>query len=301
MKQKKTRRRRTVLIVLVILLILLAALAVWQRNNIKALISAATQSQEQIEEQIKQNDQALKDAVEALPGVDIRDITEEEREALRDGTLTLDELLDRLLEDSSPTPSETPQVSDPPDVIPEVSPSPTPTPTVTPSPSVTPTPGPTPTSDPTPTPMPTPTPTPTPAPTPASTPTPTPSELPEEQSDYERRLNELIARAFVLREEYLLALDNMQKAALEDYKKIPEEERNAKGMAIMVETYISSATKLEAECDAKMDALVTELKALQREYGQSMDVVDTVKYTYANEKSLKKAWYMEELRKRGLI
>jgi len=47
--------------------------------------------------------------------------------------------------------------------------------------------------------------------------------------------------------------------------------------------------------------LVKDLTALQKKYGQSMELVDTMKYTYANEKSLKKAWYMAELEQRGLI
>ena len=37
------------------------------------------------------------------------------------------------------------------------------------------------------------------------------------------------------------------------------------------------------------------------EYGEDMELVNTVAYTYANEKSLKKAWYMIELQRRGLI
>ena len=50
-----------------------------------------------------------------------------------------------------------------------------------------------------------------------------------------------------------------------------------------------------------MDVIIAELTALQKEYGKDMELVGTVAYTYANEKSLKKAWYMNELQRRGLI
>ena len=54
---------------------------------------------------------------------------------------------------------------------------------------------------------------------------------------------------------------------------------------------------LEAECDAKMDAIVKELRALLKEYGQPLDLIQKVRYNYADEKSLKKAWYLAKLDK----
>ena len=50
-----------------------------------------------------------------------------------------------------------------------------------------------------------------------------------------------------------------------------------------------------------MDVLVKDLEALQKKYGQSYELVEQMIYTYANEKSLKKAWYMAELESRGMI
>ena len=65
--------------------------------------------------------------------------------------------------------------------------------------------------------------------------------------------------------------------------------------------YVSKASNLEKACDKKMDDVVVRLENLIRENDGDLTLVDTVVYTYANEKSLKKAWYMSELEKRGLI
>ena len=50
-----------------------------------------------------------------------------------------------------------------------------------------------------------------------------------------------------------------------------------------------------------MDEIVTAMESLIRANGGDMALVDKVVYTYANEKSLKKAWYMSELEKKGLV
>ena len=119
--------------------------------------------------------------------------------------------------------------------------------------------------------------------------------------DYEARLNDIVGRIHSLRSEYLGALDALQAEAEAAYKAIPPSQRKGSKLTSFVSTYISKGTALEQSCDGRMDSLVAELRALQREYRQSMDLVDAVKYTYANEKSLKKAWYMSELERRGFI
>ena len=43
------------------------------------------------------------------------------------------------------------------------------------------------------------------------------------------------------------------------------------------------------------------MRMLIRENNGDMSLVDTAIMTYANEKSLKKAWYMAELEKKGLM
>lgn len=267
MKPKKFRKRYIVLIVLVVLLILLAALAFWQRENIKAVQDFASYSQEELEEQMKQNDQAIKDAVNAVPEVSIREVTEEERQALKEGTLSQEELVERLLGTETPAPEQ-------------------------PEPTTTPAPIPTPKQDELAQPSASPTPTPTPTPEP----TPTPGK-----SDYEKRLSELIARVYVLREEYLIQLDDLKEEAIAAYKATPAAQRTASWLTKFVSNYLSKGTALEKQCDQKMDAIVIEMRTLIKENNGDLSLVDTMISTYANEKSLKKAWYMSELEKRGLI
>ena len=266
MKQNKTRRGRIVLIVLAAILVLLAALCYWQRDNIKALVTFATHSREELEQQMQQNDQAIKDAVEADPDITVREITEDEREALRNGTLTMAELQERLkrpYEPLAPVPQQ-PETPSQPEAPAQPSQPETPEQQVQP---------------------------------PAETP-PAQQETPAEETEYQTKLNDILARVYILREEFVMKLDDMQKDAVAEFKSI---KASGTGLKDFVFSYFDKALALETECDGKMNAILNELVTLQNEYGKDMGLVDTVAYTYANEKSLKKAWYMNELQRRGLI
>ena len=69
----------------------------------------------------------------------------------------------------------------------------------------------------------------------------------------------------------------------------------------MARGYLSRASALEKECDGKMDEIVRAMEKLLRENDGDLGLVDTVVYTYANEKSLKKSWYMSKLEQKGLL
>ena len=60
-------------------------------------------------------------------------------------------------------------------------------------------------------------------------------------------------------------------------------------------------TALLSLCLCLLPVYADEMEAVIKEYGGDMSLVDTVVTTYASEKSLKKAWYMSELQKRGFI
>ena len=129
----------------------------------------------------------------------------------------------------------------------------------------------------------------------------TASQPVEKKPTYEELLKAIIDKVYALRSEYVGALEGLEDEGVAAYKNIPAEQRKGKYLGDFASTYISKAYKLEVECDKKMDGLVAELEALQKQYGQSDELVQQVIDTYASEKSLKKAWYMSELEKRGMV
>ncbi len=244
------------------------ALAWWQRNNISAALSFARFSQEELETKLTENDQAIKNAVADNPSVNIRDITDEERAALREGTLTQEELVQSLLKPATP-PEKDSAPSAKPEQKPEAKPEQKPE-------------GDKPHSQ-----------------TTQQT-APSVSAQPE-PNEYEQKVNALMAKVFVLREEFLIKLDELQAAAIADYKAIPADQRTTSKLASLVSGYLAKGLDMEKQCDAKIEQIVLELEQFLQENGGDLTLAQTVYDTYVEEKSLKKAWYMAELKKRGFV
>lgn len=245
-------------IVLALLAALLAGLYWWQRENLKAVKDAASHSSEELEEKLAENQQQIRDVVDAAPEIVVREVTEEERQALRDGTMTQEELIERLLDpgeqsDSTAAPGmeETPPGED--------------------------------------------------AKAPAETPT-LPAEQPKPVEDpYQKELSAIIAKVYVLREDFTMALDNMYDEAKAEYIALPAEKRTKSNLMVLASKYLSKATALEKECDARMDEIVADMEKLIQENNGDMSLADTVVYSYANEKSLKKSWFMSKIQEKGLV
>lgn len=244
------KRRKTILCtILALLAVSLAGLFWWQRDNLKAIHAATQHTSAELEEKLDENQQMIQEAVKAAGEVTVGEITEEDRQAFRDGFITQEQLVERLTNGGEGEPREEPASTSRPE------------------------------SDGTPPPEP-----------------PKPAE-----STYQKELSALIARVYVLREEYTLALDTMYADAKAEYLALPAEKRTKTHLLKMARGYLSRASALEKECDGKMDEIVRAMEKLLRENDGDLGLVDTVVYTYANEKSLKKSWYMSKLEQKGLI
>lgn len=244
---KKHKTARTVLLIVLAVLVLAVGLLAWRfRKEIQAFTISRQYSTAELENQLADNDQTIRDAVEASSDVTVRAPTDEEREALRDGSLSQEELIGRLTDGNDP--SDAPTSSS--ESAPEEQPA---------------------------------------------------EQAPAEPSEYQKQLSALIAQVYVLREEYLAALDNMENSAKADYKALSGSQRTAARLASLVSDYLGRATRLEKECDGKMDAIIVQMETLIQANNGDMSLTDTVFNTYVNEKSLKKAWYMSRLQEKGLI
>ena len=259
------KRRSTILCtVLVLLAVSLAGLFWWQRDNLKAVHAAAQHTSGELEEKLVENQQMIQDAVRSAGEVTVREVTEEERQALRDGSMTQEQLVERLTssgggetpsQDSEATGERPPESGGRTDAPVE------------------------------------------------KTDTPAVSEKSEQsaESAYQKELSALIAKVYVLREQYTLALDTMYADAKAEYLALPAEKRTKTQLAKMAKDYLSRASALEKECDGKMDEVVRAMETLIRDNNGDLGLVDTVVYTYANEKSLKKSWYLSKLEQKGLL
>lgn len=258
------RRKRIVCGILLAVVVGIGSVAVWQWNNISAALSFFRYSQEELEDKLAQNDQVIKDAVATIPEVTIRDVTQEEKDALRDGTLTQEQLVENLLQGSQ-KPEQGPGSSAGKEEEKDT--------TVH-------------------------------KPDDSGSATQKPGKKPEEKPakpTYEEQVSAIIAEVYVLREKFLIKLDQLKEEALAAYRAIPKEERSTAVIAKLVSSYLDRGLAMEKECDAQIEAIIIRLDTVIRENNGDPSLAQTVYDTYVEEKSLKKAWYMSELQKKGMI
>ena len=228
---------------------------IWQWDNIVALYKGLVYSQEELEGKMADNDQVIKDAVDAF-------LTDEDRQALSNGAGSTQD----------PDPEQT-GAEKPPEPGGEQGTSDKPTGTAT-----------------------------TPDKPKPEKPKPEnpPADKPTEPTAYEKQLSAVIARVYALREDFMGRLEALMNQAIAEFKAIPAEERSAK-LASFVSGYLAKWLDMEKECDARIEAIIIELETLLQENNGDLSIAQTVYDTYVEEKSLKKAWYMAELKKRGFV
>lgn len=82
--------------VLLVAVVAAMALIVWQRKNIALLRAASQYSQEELREQIAGRQEKVQATIDSHAELTVRDLTDEEKDALREGTISADELVGLL-------------------------------------------------------------------------------------------------------------------------------------------------------------------------------------------------------------
>lgn len=294
MKKQKMVKRRWIIaaIVILVMIVILGVLYLMQQDNLKAAANARKYTQEQLLEKKEENRQAVEKALEKqYPELHVRDLTDQERAALRDGTLSREEIISALLgldergTENGETHSTEPPAPTQEPVLETPAPTEEPTPSQTTAPSAYPEPSP--------------------SAAPVETPLPTETAIPEPEppplDPYSEELASIVAEIYVMREEYIAQLDEMMARARAEYSAKPESERTHSKLVKWASGYISEASVLEKQCDARMDEVLAKVKALAEEYGEDTEIVDTLAYFYAEEKSIQKSLYIQELERRGIL
>lgn len=127
----------------------------------------------------------------------------------------------------------------------------------------------------------------------AETPDGQSSQQTAEKSNVEAQIQEQIAQMYVLRSTYVSKLESIAQAAIDEYT---QGEHTAENKADVVYKRLEELTALEKECDAQVAQMVERLRSLLKQAGKDDSLAKQVEATYQEEKSLKKAAYLEEFR-----
>ena len=98
--KKKHPVIRVLVIILVALFVICGFVIAFQWKNIKALYQATQYSPDEIKQQISDNRKAVTDSLKSYNAPEIRDFTPEEEESIRKGELSVSEAMSKILEES---------------------------------------------------------------------------------------------------------------------------------------------------------------------------------------------------------
>lgn len=267
---------------------------------------AVTYSDEKLADKKAENDKIISDALEKYPEISVRDLTEEEKQALAEGRLTEEEVL-LLLQGKLELETEPPAVSDEPEAVPptvdenlpleddpltEVQP-----PVNEPDDEATVT---TPSDPPSVPDIPV---TPPdeqenipPEPVPDVVPTVPPTEeiSTEPISNNDEEIANLVAKMYVMKAEFTASLTNLENTTLKDYAALSDEEKTSEVKAKMMSEVLSTVAAMEKDCDTQVEEILDRLTELLNEDGKDLSLVDSIETAYKNEKTTTKAEYINK-------
>lgn len=113
-------------------------------------------------------------------------------------------------------------------------------------------------------------------------------------SEYDEKIAELVAKMYVLKSQYLGEIEGVVSSMKAEYAALPKEQQTASAKTTIASGYLGKISSLEAQCDAQVNAVVTELRGVLEKSGGDMSLADAIMSAYASEKESTKAYYINK-------
>ena len=119
-----------------------------------------------------------------------------------------------------------------------------------------------------------------------------PSTPVQQTGEADKKIAELVTKMYVLKSEYTAAIDSIIASMKAEYVLLPVEQRTRSAKQNIATKYLGQINAMEVQCDAQVNAIVSELKQILKENERDMALADSIMATYATEKENTKAYYL---------
>ena len=96
-----------------------------------------------------------------------------------------------------------------------------------------------------------------------------------------------------LESKYLGSIDALLNEAVAEFYNLPPKDRTYSSKMSVMQGYVGRINSLEASCDSEVEAILASLKKELKEINADTSIIKTIKKAYNDEKSLKKAYYID--------
>lgn len=122
------------------------------------------------------------------------------------------------------------------------------------------------------------------------------SPIKENSEEVKTTVSDYVSQLYLLKAQYIAKLGDLERRAKSEYKAIPKGEKGASAKQSFASKYIGEASKLESECDGKVEAILSSIQRTIKEQGGDINIVKAIRKTYEEEKILKKSYYINTYR-----
>lgn len=112
------------------------------------------------------------------------------------------------------------------------------------------------------------------------------------EEQYNQRVAELVAKMYSIKADFLGQLSAFESRIKAEYSALPKEQQTTATKARIVSENMSYIMGLEAQCDAQVSAVTSELTTIMVANGKPTTLVDQINAAYISEKEAKKAYYV---------
>lgn len=258
MKNKKKKSHKIhfcVLLIIFFLIIVFVALYIWQKNNINAIVGAAKYTEDDIQQQIVDSKTDVQSELEEHDIVGLRDFTFEEEEQIRKGQLSVEDAIARIMEESDVAGDMDASVGNSSNQGNNIADNKSDNKGTDQNNSS------------------------------GGSSVAGSSDTENTASQEKAILTEYTQKLYTLKATYLGQIGNLIDQAKADHA-------NGANAKTLMSKYLGQAASLESQADSQVDALLSELTQKLNSIGADTSIVNTMRSSYENEKSLKKSYYL---------
>lgn len=102
-----------------------------------------------------------------------------------------------------------------------------------------------------------------------------------------------IAKLYVLKSQFTGELGKIEGQITSEYVALPKEERTPAARKSIAGKYLKTVAALESQCDKDVESLLSDLRTELEAQGKDTSIIETLRKAYNEEKSLKKAYYLD--------
>ena len=117
----------------------------------------------------------------------------------------------------------------------------------------------------------------------------TESVSPSGGSDVDSIISSKVAELYVIKSNFYSQFNSRYSQVRNEFHKRPVSEQTRAHVAAVVRSYMSEGLAMERECDAQVEAILSELSGLLSRAGRDQSLVDSIRSAYNSEKSALKS------------